>query len=103
MCRKFTRWFRPRVSPSPQGFPIARAYLCTICHEVSAGRQSKCLAAHTHKIVPLASYIERYEHRIAKLWEAWLGLRRELRAAPVLPPVPRKMTSNPTLYLTRIK
>lgn len=64
MLRKFTRWFRPRLRPTPQGFPLARAYLCTVCQEVSNGRQSKCLLAHTYKIVHLASYLDLHTHRI---------------------------------------
>jgi len=93
MLRKFTRWFLPRLSRSPEGFPLARAYLCTICQEVSDGRQSKCQQAHTHKIVPLASYHALLNTRIQTLWNALQAAKKEMKRRS-------GKTHNPVLYLT---
>jgi len=93
MLRKLIRWLRPRISPSPQGFPMARAYYCTICQEVSDGRQKKCMANHTHKIVPLASFHALLTSRIHTLWNALQAAKKELKRGSV-------KTHNPTLYLT---
>lgn len=101
MLRKLTRWLRHRIRPGSQGFPLARVYLCMVCQEISDGRQSKCLAAHTHKIVPLAAHLARQQHRISHLWQKWLEQRRVLRAAAGPSPRPRQKIHNPALYLTK--
>lgn len=77
--RRLIYWLHGRPWPSPRGYPLIRAYYCTICHEVSDGRQNKCVREHTHKIVHLFSLLHLHQHRIEELFNKLTAARRELK------------------------
>ena len=81
LYRRLKAWGATTLPPP---VPLHKAYLCLACEEVSDGRQTKCLNAHTHKVVALSMYLKLYRERIAHLLEQF-------------------KTRNPALYLTGTK